>query len=124
MPEPIDVLGHTHTNPKDGPPPRSWLDRGIARFVALAIAVGLGALLVLSLGDDVLAVTGLADEDVAAESDDFDLRDDPAVARCIDQRAGDVDTLYADGAITQAQHEDFRTRAIALCRSGAQTAPR
>lgn len=123
MPEPIDVLGHTHAKPEDGPPPRSWLDRGVARLVALVIAVGLGALLVLSLGDDVLAVTGLAGDEVAAE-DDFDLVDDPAIVRCIEQRAGDVDALYADGAITEAQHEDFRARAIALCRSGAQTAPR
>ena len=120
----IDVMEHTHARPKDGPPPRSWLDKGIARLVALALAAVLGILLVTTLGDEVLAVAGLGDDTAVAGDDDFDLVTDPAVQTCIEQRAGDVDTLYADGVITEAQHADFRSRAVAMCQSSAQVAPR
>lgn len=119
----IDVMEHTHARPKDGPPPRSWLDKGLARLVALAVAAVLGILLVTTLGDEVLAVAGLSNETVG-DSDEFELVEDPAVRECIEQRGGDVDTLYADGAITEAQHADFRSRAVAMCLSGAQVAPR
>ena len=120
----IDVMEHTHRHPEDGPPPRSWLDKGIARLLALALAIGLGALLFLSMGDEVMAVAGLGPDREVCEEGQAELVDDPATALCIEQRGGDVDTLYADGAISEAQHRDFRARAVAMCRSGAQTAPR
>ena len=116
----IDPIEHTHADPKDGPPPRSWLDRGAARLVALAIAIGLAAVLVLSLGDDVQALVGdgggIEEADLVVE--------DPAMQACIDQRAGDVDAMLADGILSEAQHASFRARAIQLCEAGVQSAPR
>ena len=119
----IDVMEHTHADPKKGPPPRSWLDKGIARLAALAIAAALGFLLVTSLGDEVLAVTGFGDTAVEEEGD-VDLVADEGVALCIEQRGGDIDNMLAEGVITEAQHDDFRSRAVALCQSEAQAAPR
>ena len=116
----IDPIEHTHADPKDGPPPRSWLDKGIARLVALAIAVGLAALLVLSLGDDVQALVRGGDVEEGQEL----VVEDPAKAACIEQRTADVDQLLADGVITEAQHRDFRTRATLMCEAGVQSAPR
>ena len=118
----IDVRAHTHADPKDGPPPRSWLDKGVARLVAFAIAAALALALFVGLGDEVMAL--VSDQPIVAEGEEAGLVDDPAVATCIEQRGGDVDRMLADGVITDAQHADFRNRAVALCRSGAQTAPR
>ena len=118
----IDVAEHTHAHPEDGPPPRSWLDKGIARLVALGIAGLLGLALFLGLGDEVVAL--VSDQQTEAQMDGADIIEDANVQACIDQRAGDVDQLLADGVITEVQHQGFRSRAIQLCVTGAQTAPR
>ena len=117
----IDPIRHTHADPKDGPPPRSWLDRGAARLVALAIAVGLAAVLVLSLGDEVSAL--VAGQPNAASQTEIVVEND-ARALCIAQRTADVDNLLAEGVITEAQHADFSRRAGLMCETGAQVAPR
>lgn len=117
----IDPIGHTHADPADGPPPRSWLDRGAARLVALGIAVALALVLVLSLGDEVVALVG-GQENAASET--AIVVEDPAKAACIAQRTADVDALLADNVITPGQHEDFRRRASLMCETGAQVAPR
>ena len=116
----IDPIAHTHADPKDGPPPRSWLDRGAARLVALAIAVVLGLVLVLSLGEEVVALVN-GQENAASET--VVVADD-ARSRCIAQRTADVDKLLAERVITPAQHEDFSRRAGLMCETGAQVAPR
>ena len=120
----IDPIEHTHGKPADmaghdGPPPRSWLDRGIARLVALGIAGALAAALVLSLGDDVLALAGFA---VETELDDG-LDEDPTIASCIGEREGHVAQLRQDGLLSDAQAEDWIARATALCRDVPQSAP-
>ena len=120
----IDPIEHTHARPADargseGPPPRSWLDKGIARIAALVIALALAAVLVLSLGDDVLALAGLASEDEAEET----LSEDPAIASCIEERSGHVTTLQNDGLLTDAQARDWVARATALCRDAPESAP-
>ena len=117
----IDPIRHTHADPSDGPPPRSWLDRGVARLVALAIAVGLALILVLSLGDDVVA---LVDGEANAPSQTAIVVEDDARALCIAQRTADVDDLLAEQVITPEQHEDFARRAGLMCETGAQVAPR
>ena len=112
----IDPIKHTHADPKDGPPPRSWLDKGIARIVALAIAVGLALVLVLSLGDDVQALVR-GDDPTMEENAEYRV-DDPAIATCIEQRTGHVDGMLSDGVITEAQHASFRENAIWMCTQG------
>ncbi|MGH6946999.1 MAG: hypothetical protein ACREDZ_06695 [Kiloniellales bacterium] len=83
---------------------RSALDRPLARFGALGVAL----LAILALGimhrDDLFPPD--ADE-VAA--------DDPA-AKCIAQRWGEIDKLVADGTIGARQAEEFKGRAADLCR--------
>ena len=118
----IDPLEHTHARPKDGPPPRSWLDKGVARLAAFAIAAVLALVLFVGLGDEVVAL--VSDEELGSEVGGAEIVEDPAVRTCIDQRAGDVDQMLADGVISETQHADFRNRAIQLCVTGAQTAPR
>ena len=120
----IDVASHTHANPKDGPAPRSWLDKGIARLLALALAVVFGALLFTQLGDELMEVAGLAPAATDADDAPVDLVADPQVALCMEQRGGDVDEMLAQGVITEAQHTSFRNRAVRLCQSEAQVAPR
>ena len=112
----IDPIEHTHADPKDGPPPRSWLDRGVARLVALAIALGLAAVLVLSLGDDVQALVR-GEDPTTDETAEFRV-EDPAVAECIERRGSDIDGMLSDGVITAAQHADFRERALWMCTQG------
>ena len=112
----IDPIEHTHADPKDGPPPRSWLDKGVARLVALAIAVALAAVLVLSLGDDVQALVR-GEDPTMDENAEFRV-ENPATAACIEQRTGHVDGMLQDGVITQAQHASFRENAIWMCTQG------
>ena len=118
----IDPMEHTHAHPKDGPPPRSWLDKGVARLVAFGVAAVLALVLFVGLGDEVVAL--VSDEELGNETGGAEIVEDAATQACIDQRAGDVDTLLADGVISDEQHRDFRNRAIQLCVTGAQTAPR
>ena len=118
----IDVARHTHADPKDGPPPRSWLDKGIARLVALGIAACLALALFVGLGDEFTAL--VSDEEVGDDGLRAEVVLDPAVTACIEQRGGDVDDLLATGVITEAQHADFKSRAVLMCENGVQTAPR
>ena len=119
----IDVRRHTHADPEDGPPPRSWLDKGIARIAALGVAAVLAAVLVLGLGDSVGAL--MSDDEVAAGSGPVaEIVRDPGVTACIEQRGGDIDDMLARGVITDAQHSDFRARAVLMCENQVQTAPR
>ena len=119
----IDPIAHTHATPADhggdGPPPRSWLDKGIARLVALGIAGVLAALLVLSLGDDVMALAGFSEEGEETEQ----LAEDPAIASCIDERRTHVASLRQDGLLSDAQADDWIARATALCRDTPQSSP-
>ena len=120
----IDPIEHTHAKPadmagSDSPPPRSRLDKGVARLVALAIALALSAVLILSLGDEVLALAGVG----AKEELDEGVGEDPAIASCIAEREGHVATLRQDGLLSDAQADDWIARATALCRDVPQSAP-
>ena len=125
----IDPIAHTHATPADrrgadGPPPRSWLDKGVARLVALAIAVALAALLVLSLGDDVMALAGYGDVEGEELSPDAQtLEADPRINACIAERVGHVERMAADGLIRPDQVADWTARAGALCRDMPLSAP-
>ena len=118
----IDVRQHTHADPREGPPSRSWLDKGIARLVALGVAAVLGAVLILGLGDQVVAV--VSDEEPAGDGPVAEIVRDPEVTACIEQRGGDIDDMLARGVITDGQHADFRARAVQMCENQVQTAPR
>ena len=90
----------------DSPKEVHFLDRPIARLCAVGIALLMAAALAFMHRDDLLPpemATGPA-------------ADDP-VARCLAERASDIDQMAADGTITAQQAELFKGRAEALCQA-------
>ena len=91
------------TSTLTSPPPASFLDTIGARILALLIfLVCVGALVWLNRE----AWLGLGPELTAAEQ---------ALARCIDERSGDVERMVEEGVIGEDQAELFRSRAEAMC---------
>jgi len=82
-----------------------FLDRPTARLCAVGVALLMAAALAFMHRDDLLP------PDPAAVS-----ADDP-VARCLAERAIDIDKMVADGTVTAQQAELFKSRAEALCQS-------
>lgn len=90
-----------------------FLDRPPARFCAVGLALLMAGVLVFMHRDD------LFPPDQAAVSED-------PVARCLAERAGDIDKMAAEGTITAEQASLFKGRAAALCQSqmgGGNSAP-
>jgi hypothetical protein len=91
------------------PPARSFLDRPIARVLALCVALlCAGALAWLHRAD--LFPTTFAPQ----------AADDP-FARCFAERSAEVDRMLSEGMIDQARAELFKSRAEAMCRTETQT---
>jgi len=88
-----------------GPPPRSALDRPVARIVALGVVLGVAAALAYMHREDLFPPPPAV---VAA--------DDP-VAICLAARAKDIDQMRTDGVIDDAQANLFKGRAEALCQA-------
>ena len=90
-----------------GPSPEvSFLDRPIARFCALGVALLMAAALAFMHRDDLFPAEpagGLA-------------ADDP-VALCLAGRAADIDRMVAEGTISADQGRLFKGRAEALCQA-------
>jgi hypothetical protein len=84
---------------------RSFLDRPIARVLAAAVFLGCVAALVY------------------LERSDQSAADDP-FARCFAERAEDIDQMVADNVIDQAQAEQFKSRAEAMCRATVEGSER
>jgi len=81
----------------------SFLDRPAARVCALGVALLMAAALAYMHRDD------LFPPDAAEKA-----ADDP-VARCLAERAADIDKMLAEGTITADQSALFKRRAEALC---------
>lgn len=83
-----------------------FLDRRLARLCAVGVALLMAAVLAFMHREDLFppqAAEGLA-------------ADDP-VARCLAERAVDIDKMQAEGTITAQQASLFKSRAEALCQS-------
>lgn len=89
----------------DPPKEVSFLDRPIARFCALGVALLMVAALAFMHRDDLFPP-----EEAAVKADD-------PVARCLAERAVDIDKMLADGTITAEQAALFKSRAEALCQA-------
>ena len=92
-------------------PRRPFLDRPIARALAGLVFLACLAVLVYLERERLWQV---ADQSAA---------DDP-VARCFAERAEDIDQMVADNVIDEAQAEQFKSRAEAMCRATAEGAER
>ena len=91
---------------------RPFLDRAIARVLAAAVCLGcIAALVYLERANLWQAV---ADQSAA---------DDP-FARCFAERAEDIEQMVGDNVIDEAQAEQFKSRAEAMCRATAEGAER
>lgn len=97
---------------------RGYLDGWVARGIALAIALAIGLYLVFGLGDELIASFGnnAEAEGHVVEENDAEFMT-PALRSCLDERVGDVEQMRAEGVLTDAQYEDFRSRAQALCQA-------
>ena len=83
------------------------LDRPLARVVALGVVLLVGAALAWIHRDDLFPPEASAPA-----------ADDP-VARCLAERAADIDRMRADGVIDEARATLFKRRAAALCQAQA-----
>lgn len=91
-----------------------FLDRPPARFCAVGVALLMAGALGFMHRDDLFAP-----EPAAVSADD-------PVARCLGERAIDIDKMAAEGTITAEQAALFKSRAEALCQSqvgGGNSAP-
>jgi hypothetical protein len=88
--------------------PAAFLDRPLARGLALLVFVGCAGALAW------LERAWLFPPEVAA--------DDP-VALCIAERSAQIDDLVADGRIQTGQAELFKSRVRTLCQSAGAGAP-
>ena len=82
-----------------------FLDRPLARFCAVGVALLMAAALTYMHRDDLFPP-----EQAAVNPND-------PVARCFAERAADVDALLAEGTINAQQAELFKRRAEALCQA-------
>lgn len=96
--------------------PRSFADTTAARLISLAIAILIGALIVVYWGDD---IRNLGTEQAPAipivSQNTPDRAISTALQNCLDQRVGDVDKMKAEGVISDSQYTEFRQRAEELC---------
>jgi len=83
----------------------SFLDRPIARFCAVGVALLMGAALAFMHRDDLFPP-----EQAAMDAND-------PVARCFAERAADIEKMVAEGTINAQQAALFKGRAEALCQA-------
>jgi hypothetical protein len=86
-------------------PNRPFLNRPVARMLAAIVFLGCVAALVYLEREHLWQA--VADQGAA---------DDP-FGRCFAERAADIDQMVADNMIDQAQAEQFKSRAEAMCRA-------
>ncbi len=89
----------------DSPQEVSFLDRPVARLLAIGVALLMAAALGFMHRDDLFPP-----EEAAADPDD-------PVALCFAERAKDIDAMLAEGTINAQQAELFKGRAEALCQA-------
>ena len=91
------------------PPPKPFLDRPLARGLALLVFLA--------------CLAGLAwlERERWIPSESSAAADDPA-AICFAERAAEIDGMLAEGLIEARQAEAFKSRAEAMCQATAQGA--
>ena len=95
---------------------RSFADTVFARLLALAVAIGIGALLYVNWADDFRNLFAGNTPPLPITSGSTPVgSENPALAACLERRVGDVDGMLEEGIISDAQHESFRMRATELC---------
>ena len=97
---------------------KNFLDKPVARGIALLLAVALGAVLWMNYENDcrrLMAGQQMASPPVVSSSEPAKPAN-PALQACLDQRVGDVDAMKSEGILNDAQYAAFRARAEELCR--------
>jgi hypothetical protein len=89
----------------DSPREVSFLDRPVARLLAVGVALLMMAALAFMHREDLFPP-----EQAAADPND-------PVALCFAERAKDIDALLSEGTINAQQAELFKGRAEALCQA-------
>ena len=89
----------------DSPKAVHFLDRPIARVLAVGVALLMAAALAYMHRNDLFPP-----EKAAVNAND-------PVARCLAERSVDIDKMVADGTITLQQSALFKNRAEALCQA-------
>lgn len=84
----------------------SFLDRPAARLWALGVAFLMAA-----------ALGWMHRDDIFPPPEEAGLAADDPVARCLAERAVDIDRMAAEGTITAQQADLFKSRAEALCQA-------
>ncbi len=97
----------------------SFIDTGMARLLALLLAVALAFLLWFNWSDDFEKL--FADNIGAAVPETTTAEPakpaNAALAQCLAQRVGDVERMKEEGILSDAQYGAFRARAEGLCRA-------
>lgn len=88
--------------------PRHFLDRPVARLLAVGVALLTAALLVWLNRDALFGASIGADPALAGN---------PELAACLSERVGAVDKMRAEGIVNDSQYAAFRSRAEAYCQS-------
>jgi hypothetical protein len=97
---------------------RSFVDSILARLIALAIAVLIGAIFFVYWTDDMRTLMAGDEPQIPVFAEQGPVqRVNAALQNCLDQRVGDVEKRKADGIINDAQYASFRQRAGELCRA-------
>ena len=97
---------------------KSFGDTGLARLLALLIAILLGYLLWSNWSSDFKALFAGSDKSAAVVSTSEPAKPaNPALQECLTQRVGDVDRMKEEGILSEAQYDAFRGRAQELCRA-------
>jgi hypothetical protein len=91
---------------------RPFLDGPLARVLAALVFLGCA-----------LAVAYLERADLWQAVADQSAADDP-FARCFTERAEEIDQMVADNMIDEAQAEQFKSRAEAMCRATVEGSER
>jgi len=106
-------MATTQTTSKD------FVDTGLARLIALVVAIAIAALLIVNWGSDIkrLASGGTGDNGLpqAIQTPESIAAINPELQACLDKRVGDVDQMKADGVLSDSQYADFVESARSLC---------
>jgi hypothetical protein len=87
------------------PPPRAFVDRPIARLLALCVALLC-----------VAALAWLHRADLLPAAAAPEIADDP-FSRCFAERSAQIDNMVAEGVVESEQANLFKSRAEAMCRA-------
>ncbi len=95
-----------------------FADSGLARLLALFIAIAIAFLLWSNWSTDFKALLAGDDQEVSAATNAQPAKPaNPELENCLAQRVGDVDRMKEEGILSESQYAAFRGRAEELCRA-------